>query len=186
MLFLEIQKSFIKNNIYFKKIFLRFFKNKSYIEGPFGEFLADIDNIDYAKLPIIKTHSSPPKKIDKSTKYIYVYSDPLTSSISVYNRVLKEGIDFYISHLRHLNSMGLFEKIFEEDTLNYEKQLTEWKGISEANLYHVKLPEIWSKQKEIESFLGLEINLPPIREQSKLEHQLYIDHTLYNKLKKLY
>ena len=50
--------------------------------------------------------------------------------------------------------MGLFEKIFEEDTLNYEKQLTEWKGISEANLYHVKLPEIWSKQKEIESFLG--------------------------------
>lgn len=186
MLFLEIQKSFIKNNIFFKKIFLRFFKNKSYIEGPFGEFVADIDDIDYAKLPIIKTHSSPPKKIDKSTKYIYVYSDPLTSSISVYNRVLKEGIDFYISHLRHLNSIGLFEKIFEEDTLNYEEQLTEWKSISNPNLYFVKLPEIWSKQKEIESFLGLEINLPPIREPSKLKHQPYIDNVLYNELKKLY
>ena len=185
MLFLEIQKSFIKENAYFSKIFLRYFKNKPYLEGPFGEFLVNLEDLNNATFPIIKTHSTPHEN-NKSSKYIFVYSDPLSSAISVYNRVLKEGIDFYLSHLKHLNSIGLFERIFYEDTLNYEKQLTRWKRQSDSNLLLIKLPEIWSRKTEIEDFLGFRINLPAKREQSKLADDLKINSELFNNLNDLY
>lgn len=185
MLFLEIQKSFIKENIYFSKILLRYFKNKPYLEGPCGEFLVSLEDLNNATFPIIKTHSTPHEN-NKSSKYIFVYSDPLSSAISVYNTVLKEGIDFYLSHLKHLNSIGLFERIFHEDTLNYEKQLTKWKRQSDSNLLLIKLPEIWSRKTEIEDFLGFRINLPAEREQRKLADDFKINSELFKKLNDLY
>lgn len=138
---------------------------------------------------IYKTHDLP--TIVKGVKYIFIYGDPLDSALSVFHRTLKDGNSWLKLHCSNLGYSGEVDLslIFEEDMLNYEKQMSTWTSLSNPNCFTLDIMDLWDDRKSLELFLQVTLNLPPKRaravaEESHLSNTMVSLRNIYQSVQK--
>ena len=119
------------------------------------------------RCPVIKTHDLYSDQFNSDYRFIFLFTDRLTSSISVAYQGKKHGLIWIEKHIYHLQGKGNPHDLFKKDILNHEEQIKSWRKSPGLKLdYSV----IWDEVDQISNYLGFTIDLPPkIKRRSQYE-----------------
>lgn len=145
----------------------------------------EIKDIRWYHPPVIKAHSPAPVAERLNWKYIFVFSDPSQSVMSVQKVVAERGEDWFYEHQKNLGGSGSISKLFEEDVLNYENQLKNWAFTGRSDILSIYYDDIWEREAEIQKFLDMDVQLPPKRPRAISEQQQMLDPRLEERMKNL-
>lgn len=148
-------------------------------------FVDRIDNLSSSSYTVCKTHDLFENPQISSTKYIFIYGDPLESAMSVEQVVENYGEGWFRQHQYHLKAKGFYCDLYEKDVLNYEGQLISWLSQSEENVLCIDYLDLWEKVHVLSHFLGFEINLPPKLPRNPKTSNSKINYALFARLRDL-
>jgi hypothetical protein len=139
--------------------------------------------IDDISAPIAKTHDIFPEGLKSKHKFVFVFTDPYDSALSTKRVTEEHGHIWFLEHQYHLRANGEYEKLFENDVLNYEGQMKSWSKNRE-NVFVISYEELWNRIDEISSFLNMKVELPSKRQRAiEKERQMERNNRLFNYLR---
>ena len=110
------------------------------------------DDPTHYALPLIKTHSFPPKEWNPSCKAIWCFGNPMDIVISCRGDA---------RHCRNL--MGDYkhmDEIYDRDVMGLEKHFDNWYKQQPVSFATVKYEKMFSHTKDIKRFMGLKMDFP--------------------------
>ena len=129
-------------------------------------YIDRVSDVASSRIPVNKTHGLLPATTPANVKFIFIYGDPLESALSAQTMMDLHGRIWIERHLYHLESLGSYIDLFEQDILNYEKLIQSWIKDPTDSVFYVRYEQAWDKLEDINSFLGFEVFLPERKERS--------------------
>jgi hypothetical protein len=126
----------------------------------------------FSNVGVFKSHRPCPKNFlpKDNTKYIYVAGCPKEATASLVSRFREFGSKWMVKHALNLGvdpSAVFF--CLQTDSFGLEYNVESWRRANEANpdrVMFLYFDEIWDRLSDLESFLNLEIELPPRRDRN--------------------
>jgi len=124
-----------------------------------NEFVRDLQNLnnpDFIRLNVIKTHDFPPTTLPPNTKCIYMFGNP-------YHIVFSSHGPKVNHHEHYLNMHSEPSSRFKftwEDTLQLQKNFTLWHQPQPFPLLTLRYETLWQNIHVLNEFLGFEVQLP--------------------------
>lgn len=122
---------------------------------------------NYRPNGVYKTHDLP--TLVNGVRYVFIYGDPIESSVSVFRRTLIDGNSWLKLHCENLGYSGKkdLSVIFQKDILNYKEQMHQWCSIKNPNVLCLDINQLWADKKLLEVFLQVQLTLPTKRQRSE-------------------
>lgn len=139
-----------------------------------------------------KTHLFPDvelsiegKRIDKTYKVIFLFSDPLLSVMSTY-RMCNEINSWISKHAQHCGCYKEMDKIdiINRDDFNYEKMFDEWTTTDEFEVLCLRYETLYENINILEEFIGRKLDLPPWKKRQTTYNN--VSPELFGKIQKTY
>ncbi|GAB5413441.1 MAG: hypothetical protein Cons2KO_10440 [Congregibacter sp.] len=146
------------------------------------EYVCRLSTICDNSGPVIKTHDLYAPDLHRNLRYIFLFSDPLDSALSVANMGKVHGIDWIKRHVCHLKGKGSTDNIYHEDVLNYEEQLRSWGEAQDTLVIHYD--DLWSSEEELSEFVGFKIKLPGRKVRASKALPADYNKALFERLKR--
>lgn len=113
---------------------------------------------------IYKTHDLPTAKLlNSNAKIIYTYDKPKKVVASVLRKTKTQGINWFKKHAKHMRGKGNIDEVVAKDTLEIERNISEWLSLKRDKILRIKYDEIWSNSEQISEFVGCNVELPERR-----------------------
>lgn len=124
-------------------------------------FVKRLDDCDYEKGKIYKTHDFPPDNAPDHAKFIWTFADPYEVMLSVINQ--ESNDDFSIKqHFYNLRAnYNFYHNVYYADVMRLEEHFDQWYREHSFDLLTVKYHSIWNRERDISRFIGISFNLPP-------------------------
>ncbi|ARN77773.1 hypothetical protein BST97_07040 [Nonlabens spongiae] len=140
----------------------------------------DITSSNLKKGLLYKTHDLPPQRHssyaelrNRSTRMLYTFGDPVEVIISLIRLYESRGDIWMSKHFSNLKAEAYFDflDIINEDILGLENHFKSWLEQNKIPTAFIRYETMWSKQKEISDFLGIDLKLPAYRERNSKEQK---------------
>jgi len=141
----------------------------------FGEpmLINNLDDCEYQKGAIYKTHDFPPDNPPNHAKFIWTFADPYEIVISVLKQEQKEGVNRIKKHFKHLNgNFNRYDDIFDYDAMRLEEHFDRWYSEQSFDLLTIKYKSMWNYQNQLSQFVGSYIDLPTFNDRGERFKQL--------------
>lgn len=146
-------------------------------------FVDSLSDLPKAHCVVCKTHDifEPPAGL--ACKYVFIYGDPLDSAISVQQMFEQQGAAWVDQHLRQLKGSGAYEKLYEEDILNYQRQLETWLTSSRDDVICIDYDDLWDEAERLSRFLGFSVSFPARRSRTPKPKPDVVNEELFGRLR---
>lgn len=135
-------------------------------------FIAHVDNftlrleqLPQAGFPVRKTHDLFDSRYRSAARFVFIHGDPLESAQSAAMMTARHGPIWLDRHLYHLRANGTPRELFQQDILNYQRQLETWLGAESDSVLCIAFERLWQTQDRLSRHLGFEVRLPPRRDR---------------------
>lgn len=148
------------------------------------EFAASLSKAKLKRGTICKTHDYPAALTGKTgkAKALFIFGSTLDSAISVHSCIDRFGQDWIARHLKHLQSTGHIDDLFNYDVLMLAPQIKAWATFDSVPTLCVRYDRLWDHADQIAAFTGYKFDLPAFEERASKT----LGDALMAKARKLY
>ncbi|GIG53769.1 hypothetical protein [Demequina activiva] len=115
---------------------------------------------------VYKSHDRPPTRMPRGARMLYVFGDPVASTLSVIKRG-SDSAEWMALHCEHLGVPRCApEDLIGRDALRIEEHLRSWLDGELGPIAFVRYEALWEHADRISDFAGLPVTLPQRRERS--------------------
>ena len=149
-----------------------------------SEFAASLSKAKLARGTICKTHDYPAALTGRTgkAKALFIFGSTIDSVISVHSCIDRKGPEWIDRHLKHLQSDGHIDDLFNYDVLMLGPQIKTWATFDGIPTLCVRYDKLWDHAAEIAAFTGYDFDLPAFEQRTPKT----LDDGLMAKARQLY